>query len=164
LLSVRTFIPSPPARYAAALSWACLLAATAAQAQDFITPDCRASAPAIAQIRFDDPAHQAWYRRFWSGRCEGLAPFTCMSGYPNWNAVVAQLTAEAAPADRARLLPEICGMGRTIGLEWARDNAVRRISTNDLKSLTTVLTGPGPLPSRLQRVEAQVRVLLARPR
>jgi len=147
------------ARLVAALACLGVLWPGGASAQDFVTPVCRGIAPALA-IKFDDATHRAWYRRFWSGQCQGLGPFTCFAGYPNWNAVVAQLAAEAAPGDRARATAEICQMGQVIGVEWARDNAIRRISTEDLRRLTKVLDGAGPLETRLQQTSAKVRLLL----
>jgi hypothetical protein len=141
-----------------------LAAPSPLSAQTFVTQACQSSVPATADIRFDNPSHFAWYRRFWSGQCQGLAPFTCISGYPNWNAVVAQLTAQAPPADRSHVILRLCRLGHVLGLEWARDNAVRRIDTDDLRRLTTVLTGQGSLDERLQRVDAATKALLARPR
>jgi hypothetical protein len=139
------------------------LGAGAARAQEFITPDCRSSAP-IAGLKFDDPTHRAWYRRFWSGRCDGLGPFTCLPGDPNWNDVVARLVLEAPPADRSRVVAELCAMGQTLGFEWARNNSIRRVSTHDLEGLTHLLEGPGPLAPRLQLTSAKIQSLLGRPR
>ena len=146
------------------LGIACLFAPTLLAAQDYMTPACRGVVPAESLSRFDDSTHLAWYRRFWSGRCDGLSFLTCRSGDPNWNAVTAQLAAQASVAERPTAMSELCKLGHTVGLEWARDNSVRRISTADLRRLTTVLMGMGPLEERLQRANAQVRLLLSRPR
>lgn len=148
---------------AAAALCLCLLEENSVRAQEFITPDCRPS-ESIATLKFDDQRHRAWYRRFWSGQCDGLAPFTCFVGDPNWNDVVRRLALEAPPADRPRMVVELCAMGQLLGFEWARDNAIRRVSTHDLEGLTHLLEGPGPLPRRLGLTYAKIQSLLARPK
>ena len=37
---------------------------------------CSGESAAYAGVRFDDIQHRLWYRRFWTGNCEGLTVLT----------------------------------------------------------------------------------------
>jgi hypothetical protein len=136
-----------------------LLLAGAAEAQPYVPTDCTAAFAGAPADHFDDAAHAAWYRRFWSGSCAGVPGF-CMSGQPDWNSQVRSLVARAAPERQAAAAAEACRLGRLIGLEWARDNAVRRISTHDLGELSRLLNAAGAPEDRLAATETRVRQLL----
>ncbi len=104
--------------------------ATAA-AQSYVRADCRALVAKPA-ARFDDGQHRAWYHRFWNGDCGDLA--FCSPGSPNWNEAVQLIHDRAPPARRAALTAKACKLGRLIGMEWSRDNSIRKIDTGELSS------------------------------
>ena len=66
------------------------VAPTSIQAQEQ-----RCAAVLTAPPAFDDDTHRRWYRRFWTGSCEGVSGM-CMSGSPNWNEMLSNLTAAAS--------------------------------------------------------------------
>jgi hypothetical protein len=130
----------------------------AAQAEDFISPACRPIVP-IASVQFENPLQARWYRRFWTGDCNHLSG--CLSGSPSWNGLLDKLLAKGGPAERAALLPKACRLGQTVGLEWTREKAVRRISTKDLRDLYGVLESSDDPLRGIERVEAVVRAKMA---
>lgn len=137
----------------AALGAAVLISAAPANAQSYVRADCRAL---VTSARLDpSPLTARWYRRFWTGDCNGLAG--CMGGSPNWNEVVGKLSARAAPSDRARVQARACRLGALIGQEWTRPRDVRRIDTGDLRRFKSTLDGAGDVKAGLDRVEAKAR-------
>ena len=133
--------------------------AGAAQAQDYVRPDCRGLLGASAQ-RFETPEHVRWYKRFWTGECDHLP--MCMPGSPNWNDIVGKLLVRGGPAEQATLLPKACRLGQTIGLEWSRHKKVRRIDTGDLRVFKGQLEASGDALRGVEQVETSVRSKLAR--
>jgi hypothetical protein len=133
--------------------------ASVAQAQDYVRADCRTLLnPAGA--RFDTPDHARWYRRFWTGDCDHL-PF-CFPGSPNWNDIVGKLVVRGGPAEQAVLLPKVCRLGQTIGLEWSRDKKIRRIDTGDLRAFKGQLEASGDALRGVEQVEALAKAKLVR--
>jgi hypothetical protein len=113
-----------------------------------------------ASTTFDDETHRRWYKRFWTGDCSGL--WFCQSGAPNWNAGAKDFIARAEADKRAALTQRFCEVGHLIGREWARDNGVRKIDTNELSGFYDMLSsGEGDIDARLNRVEASARRMLA---
>jgi len=133
--------------------------AGAAQAQDYVRPDCRALVSPAA-LRFDTPEHVRWYKRFWTGECDHLP--MCLPGSPNWNDIVGKLVTRGGPAEQAALLPKACRLGQTIGLEWSRNKKIRRIDTGDLRVFKGQLEASGDALRGVEQVENSVRVKLAR--
>ena len=87
-----------------------------------------------AGLAYDDSKHRAWYKRFWTGRCEGLGFFDfCVSDEGGWPKLTADTLARAPAADRPALRGEMRGLGLLIGHEWARANDVRSVDTGDLQ-------------------------------
>jgi hypothetical protein len=132
----------------------------AAEAQDFIRPDCR------NQLNppdgpFDTALHARWYKRFWTGDCDKLP--MCLAGSPNWNDIVGDLLVRGGPTVRAALLPKACRLGQTIGLEWSRDKKIRRIDTGDLRVFKKQLDASGAPLRGVTRVETVVQAKLGRP-
>jgi hypothetical protein len=121
-------------------------------AQPYVGAPCAADAPP----RFVDQLQPLWYRRFWTGECDGL-PRRCRSGKPYWNDVVRTLVARAAPAQRSEVAERACRLGRQIGLEWTKPNAERRIDTGDLRALDATLERSPDVVTGLAAVEAKVR-------
>ena len=145
---------------AVAFALATALSAAPVAAQDYVRAECR---PLIGPDPLaSDPASTTarWYRRFWTGNCDGL--FGCFGGSPNWNEVVGRLVGRSAPADRAAVLAKACRLGPQIGLEWTRPKSLRRIDTGELRRLKSTLDAARDVPSGLDRVEAEVRAKLGR--
>ncbi|MEN5147398.1 hypothetical protein [Brevundimonas diminuta] len=122
----------------------------AAQAMD---PRCQ-DVLAGAAPTFDDASHRNWYARFWTGRCSGV--LFCQPGSPNWREVIDRAAAEGDAAT----LTATCRLGRRLGHEWARDNGVRRIDTNDLRRYHQTLNGSTPFRTGLAEVARQVEARL----
>lgn len=82
-------------------------------------------------MMFQPGAHEAWYRRFWTGKCDGLGLLDfCSESEGSWPAQIEKLLARAAPADHAAMRAELWALGRMIGYEWAKDNNARAIHSN----------------------------------
>jgi len=133
---------------------AALVAAAPAGAQGYVRADCRL---VIGAAPAQDALTAAWYRRFWTGDCGGLK--SCLAGSPNWNQIVARLTARANPSRRATVRARACRLGARIGQEWTRPGPVRRIDSDDLRDFKTTLDRAGDVAAGLAKVEAQVRVM-----
>lgn len=131
-----------------------------AAAQAYVTPICRGYV-SDANLHFDSAEHVRWYKRFWTGQCDHL--LACLPGSPNWNDVAARLAARGAPAQRPALLPEACGLGQRIGLEWSREHGVRRITTADLRRYHDLLERDADPVRGLARVQSAVEADLKRP-
>lgn len=143
-------------RLSAAAAAGVLLVAGNAQAQSYVRPDCQGVT--VSPARYDSPEHERWYRRFWTGTCDHLA--LCVPGGPNWNEIVGKLLVKGGPAERPALLPKACRLGQTIGLEWSRERAIRRITTADLKVFSTMLEATGDTLQGVDRVDAAARAKL----
>jgi hypothetical protein len=139
------------------LALALLLVAGHADAQTYIRAECqKLIAPAGLA---PGSVTERWYRRFWTGDCGGL--FGCVPGSPNWNEVVAQLSARAKPAERTVVLAKGCGLGPLIGLEWTKSKKVRHIDTNDLRGFNKTLERAANVVAGIDAVEAQARAKIA---
>ncbi|MBN9318232.1 MAG: hypothetical protein BGN86_11025 [Caulobacterales bacterium 68-7] len=137
------------------------LSAELAQAQEYVRPDCLGVVQPSASLKFDTPEHAIWYRRFWTGSCRNLPMMQCMPGNPNWNDVVGKLVKRGRPDQSATILSTACRMGQTIGHEWSRERAVRRISTDDLKTYMATLDEAPDVTTGLSRVELKVKTAMA---
>lgn len=114
-------------------------------------------------LEFDaeDPKHRLWYERFWTGRCDGLGLFDfCTESGGGWPDTVEKIAARADEEDRPRLRAELWAIGRMIGFEWARDNAIRRISTSDALRMAEELEGASDPWRGLRRVCGEARATL----
>jgi hypothetical protein len=145
-----------------AASLAVTLAAASAQAQEFIRADCRNFVTPSASLAFDGAEHRKWYRRFWTGSCHNLPVLRCVPGSPNWNDTVAQLVSRGRADQAAAITAQACPLGQAIGHEWARDKAVRRIDTNDLRSYFADLDRAPDVVTGMTRVDRRVRAALAK--
>lgn len=138
------------------------LAATVAQAQEYVRPDCLGVVQPSAGLKFDTPVHATWYRRFWTGSCKNLPMMQCMPGNPNWNDVVGKLVKRGRPDQAAAIISTACKMGQTIGQEWSRGKAVRRINTDDLKTYMATLDDAPDVTTGLSRVQLRIDTALGR--
>lgn len=131
-----------------------LLFATDAQAQSVTPPACADGLLGAASPTFEGDKHRLWYRRFWTGECAPQLGF-CMSGRPNWSQAVDTVAQRAAPAARAALVARACRVGVKVGAEWARENNVRRINTNDVQRYGERVQQPGDPAVALSEIEQQ---------
>lgn len=101
---------------------------------------CAAAPDPSAGKAFDDDAHRHWYvGRFWRGTCHSsLGLFSCWSG-DDWYDVMTTVLAKVAATDRPALCHRLFKLGQDLGHEWARDNGVRNIHTEDLKAWRAAL-------------------------
>src|SRR6185503_17102836 len=89
-------------------------------------------------IAFDDAKHRGWYVRFWTGSCKELR-VVCLSGAPYWGEIMQRLLANV-PADRQeKLRTRLILLGQRIGYEWAKENNVRRIDNDHIKTWSSDL-------------------------
>ena len=112
-------------------------------------------------LSFDDVQHRRWYARFWTGRCTDLSLFVCFSGRPYWHETMRALGESAAPDRREALTRRLMALGRRIGHEGARDNDVRKISTDDIRRWYRELEKGGDVTATIARIEAEAERLLA---
>jgi hypothetical protein len=128
-----------------------MVCAHSAGAQSYVRAECR---PLVSIAGLDpSPLTARWYRRFWTGECEGLGG--CISGSPNWNEIVGKLVARSAPSQRMTVLTRACRLGPLIGAEWTRPRDVRRIDTSDLRGFKKALESAGDVLQGIERVERQ---------
>ena len=138
---------------------AAMVVASGANAQEFVRNDCRAMVQSTQSLKFEDPKHALWYKRFWTGSCADLS--MCMPGSPNWNDIVGKLLVKGGPAERAALLPKACRLGQMIGMEWARDRRIKRIKTADLKTFNAMLEASGDALRGVEQVELKARSMIS---
>jgi hypothetical protein len=108
---------------------------------------CPTEIDPFADLEFDDKMHRAWYKRFWTGDCrdvkragfwEGLK---CRGGERGstdprkqfWYDTVDQCVQKVATEDQGSLRLTLWELGRLVGHEWARDNDIRKIDSDDIK-------------------------------
>lgn len=111
-------------------------------------------------LAFDDAKHRGWYLRFWTGSCKELR-VTCLSGAPYWGEIMQRILANV-PADRQeRLRARLILLGQSIGYEWAKENSIRRINNEHIKSWSEQLkqNAHDPEPA-VNRIEQESRALL----
>jgi len=111
-------------------------------------------------IAFDDAKHRGWYVRFWTGSCKELR-VVCLSGAPYWGEIMQRLLANV-PADRQeKLRTRLILLGQRIGYEWAKENSVRRIDNDHIKTWSADLkqSTADPEPA-VARIEQQARQIL----
>ena len=100
--------------------------------------DCPEAKSPTKGLAFDDDVHFDWYAgRFWRGTCSSRL-FWCFSG-EDWYDLMQDVLQRAPMADAVQACQRLFALGQRIGHEWARENDVRRISTDDLKTWRGVL-------------------------
>ena len=80
---------------------------------------------------------------------------------PYLTSELSELLRRAAPAERPALLARACRLGRMVGYEWARDNGIRRIDTDDLQGYEEQLSRAGGAGAALDLVEQSAKAKLA---
>ena len=112
-------------------------------------------------LTFDDANHRLWYARFWTGRCTGLSLFVCFSGKPYWNETTRRLVAAVTPERRQALSARLFALGRRIGFEWAKENDIRKISTDHIRAWYAELEKAADSEIAIAHIEAEATRLLA---
>lgn len=122
---------------------------------------CADAADPSEGLQFDDAAHRHWYAgRFWRGECHSSL-FWCFRG-DDWYDLTADLLSRAPEAEQPALCRSLFDLGRKIGHEWARDNDIRRISTDDLEAWQDILLNKQSRPEvAIAQTEAAVAERLA---
>lgn len=114
--------------------------------------------------RYDaDPANRArqpwkdyqdWVRTFYEGK--RFPPV------PGWAAREQEILGKLPAAERPRLQPLLAETGRALASEWAKDNAVRKVSTGDLQAWGKRFGDAARDPKALEAALVEVRGELAR--
>jgi len=113
-------------------------------------------------LSFDDAKHRLWYARFWTGKCTGLSFFSCFSGEPYWNETMRRLLAKAPAERRSALAARLLDLGRRIGHEWAKENDVRKISTDHIRTWYILLDEAKDAEAAIAQIESEAARALAR--
>lgn len=96
--------------------------------------------------------YQDWVRTFYEGK-----RFPPISG---WADREKEILAKLPAASHAQVKPLLSQVGARLAAEWAKDNAVRKVSTSDLqtwgKRFSDVAKDPQSLTAALQQVDAEV--------
>jgi len=130
----------------------------------FLSVACATAVPAQQVtkdgIAFDDAKHRGWYVRFWTGSCKELKVI-CLSGAPYWGEIMQRLLDNVPAAQQERLRTRLVLLGQSIGYEWAKENNVRRINNDHIKSWSADLkqNAHDPEPA-VSRIEQHSRALL----
>jgi|GEM_PF-702292 len=157
-------------RVALVLAALAVMGSSGAGAQEPMRKECAGAVTPVARLAFAHDEHRLWYRRFWTGKCDGLStlppPFGngCTESAPGWNQVVGNILSEAPPNRAGELAAKICRLGELIGYEWAKDNDKRCIHTtgaNSLSSLMPILKEKDEVFARLDRFEAKAKAMCA---
>jgi hypothetical protein len=112
-------------------------------------------------LAFDDVKHRRWYARFWTGECRDLSLFVCFPGKPYWHETMRKLAGAVAPERRAALRERLFALGRRIGHEWAKENDIRKISTDHIRAWYRELEKSGDPEPAIARIESEATRLLA---
>lgn len=149
-------------RTVAAVVLAALVHSAHAVAQE--AAGCKTALTPAESLKFEDDKHRKFYRRFWTGDCTGLSIFDgawCVSGEPNWGKGIAETTQKHGVAEGSETYARLCKLGRSMGHEWARENDVRFVCTDDLKVWIPELASAKDLPVALAALEKRVADRLA---
>jgi hypothetical protein len=113
-------------------------------------------------LTFENAKHRLWYARFWTGKCTGLAFYECRSGDPNWNETTRRLVTTAPAERRAALSARLLKLGRSVGHEWAKENDVRKINTDHIRTWYILLDEAKVAEAAIALVESEAAQAFAR--
>ena len=94
----------------------------------------------------DEKEYRDWLKKFYEGSF-------LISG---WNAVKNDLLKRTGPAERKEIESRIDRLGETIGGEWAKDNSIRKIDSDDLRRWSGRLQSSAVDPAELERLLAEI--------
>jgi hypothetical protein len=94
---------------------------------------------------------QEWYGKFYEGTF-------LVQG---WKSRMKEILQGLSPEDKGEMREMLENLGKKIGMEWARENEVRRIDTPQLQSWGQALRkarqkGPEALTSRIRKLKEEV--------
>src|SRR5262249_38104265 len=108
-----------------------------------------------AGLTFDNEEHRLWYAlRFWQGVCDDSLSW-CFSG-DDWYDLMDEGLGRVPAKAQGGLCPRLWDLGTGIGYEWARNNDLRRIDTDDLEDWQETVVESDDLPATLTEIEAAV--------
>lgn len=122
---------------------------------------CPQAISAHAGLKFDGAQHRLWYRRFWTGVCDGLPIFSCFAGRPYWTESMHGILRKLPEASRDRVQVRMCSLGRLVGYEWAKDNNIRKIDTRLVSRWIDRLDSASDPVSELEVIENEANQKLA---
>jgi hypothetical protein len=101
------------------------------------------------------PEERSWYRTFQEGNFLSIG----------WQAISAEIMAKTPPEQQASQKVALDNLGRKIGMEWCRPNAVRKVNSSMLKEWGDILrktarTNPQELPSAIAFIDRKVDAVL----
>lgn len=104
---------------------------------------------------FDNRIHELWYQdRFWNGSCPSGLGWWCFTG-ESWFDLIHNVLARVEPSQRSMMCRRLFRLGTKIGYEWARDNAIRKIDSEQLKCWVAKLKSAGDPIGALNIVERE---------
>ncbi len=113
-------------------------------------------------LAYNHQAHESWYRRFWTGDCEGVPGF-CLPGEPAWLNIT-QTASDAFPPDEQGVIRNrLWAIGRAVGFDWASDpdiNTDKQVTTNRLRQWGNQLQNTDDFVAALTALEGEVCDLL----
>lgn len=125
---------------------------------------CPTAVDPFVELKFDDETHRGWYIRFWTGACDRIPIdsertrcWFAKIRYPEyWFETVDIVVGKVPATERPVIQFDLWGLGRLIGHEWARANAVRLIKNPDLVKWEKRLLNAAP-----ENVSKEIRELFA---
>ena len=103
-----------------------------------------------------DKHQQEWYKKFYDGSF-------LVQG---WKSRIKEILQGLSPEEKREMGEQLENLGKKIGMEWARDNAVRKIDTSQLQQWGKNLQkagqkGPAALAGRIRQLDEEVDSRLA---
>lgn len=101
------------------------------------------------------PAERSWFRTFQEGNFLSIG----------WQAISAEIMAKTPPDQQSSQKIALDNLGRKIGMEWCRPNAVRKVNSSMLKEWGDILrktarTNPQELASAIAYIDRKVTAVL----
>ena len=115
---------------------------------------CPTEIDPFSELTFDDTLHESWYRRFWTGSCEGVNAF-CFGG-EGWFDRVALVTASLPEAELGIVRVRMWALGRVVGHDWARDNNMNEFFNGDLQRWNDLMNNTENILDTLREIEQEV--------
>lgn len=101
------------------------------------------------------PEERAWFKTFQEGNFLS----------DGWQSISAEIMAKTPPEQQADQKIALDNLGRKIGIEWCRANAVRKVNSSMLKEWGDILrktarTNPQELPAAIAFIDRKVNAVL----
>lgn len=114
------------------------------------------------ELVFHNPKHQLWYRRYWTGSCEGLRfpQEICLPGDPNWHDTVTEVVESMPEGLRGYMRNRLWALGRAAAYDWAQGGNNRTIETNDLRRWGDQLLNADDMDAAFTQIEDEICQML----